>query len=84
MLTKLFWKGALSLIALLKVGPSLSLRRLILMTMEGLLFDLLTHFARSLCAIVIANFLLLPSVEAFTGTLCDAFTPHRDASHLGK
>ena len=23
-------------------------------------------------------------VEAFTGTLCDAFTPHRDASHLGK
>ena len=35
-------------------------------------------------AIVIANSLLLLFVEAFIGTLCDAFTPHRDASHLGK
>ena len=35
----------LFLIILPKVGPSLSLRHLILMTLEGL-FDLLTHFAR--------------------------------------
>ena len=35
-------------------------------------------------ATVIANSLLLLFVEAFIGTLCDAFTPHRDASHLGK
>ena len=45
MLTRLFWKGALSLIVLPNVGPSLSLRHLILMTMEGS-FDHLTHFAR--------------------------------------
>ena len=44
-LTKLFLEGALSLVALPEAGPSLSLRHLILMTMEGL-FDLLTHFAR--------------------------------------
>ena len=43
MLTKLFWKGALSLIVLPKVGPFLSLRHLILMTLEGL-FDIQTHF----------------------------------------
>ena len=42
-------------------------RPLTSMTMEGS-FDLQTHFARWLCAIAIANFLLLPSVEAFTGT----------------
>ena len=53
------------------------------MTFEGL-FDLLTLFARYLRAIVIANSLPLLFVEAFIGTLCDAFTPHRDASHLGK
>ena len=73
----------LFLIVLLKAGPSLSIRLLMLTTLEGL-FDLLTHFVRGPCAIAIANSLLLPFVEAFIGFLCDAFTPHRDASHLGK
>ena len=45
MLTRLSWKGALSLIVLLKVGPSLSLRPLTLMTMEGSSHRL-THFDR--------------------------------------
>ena len=82
-LIKLFWKEVLFLIVLLKVGPSLSLRLLILMTLEGL-FDHLMHFVHGHCAIAIANFLPLLFVEAFTGTLCNAFTPHRDASPLGR
>ena len=44
-LKKLSWREVLFVIVLPKVGPSLSLRHLILMTLEGL-FDLLTHFAR--------------------------------------
>ena len=47
------------------------------------LFDLLTLFALWHYAIAIANFLLLPSVEAFIGTPWGAFIPHRDASHPG-
>ena len=45
MLVELAWKEVLFLIVLPKVGPSSSLRHLILMTFEGL-FDLLTLFAR--------------------------------------
>ena len=53
-LIKLYWKEVLFLIVLWKVRPSLSLRLLMLMTLEGS-SDLLTHFARWLSAIAIAN-----------------------------
>ena len=58
MLIKPSWREVPFLIVLPKVGPSFFLKHLTLMTLEGL-FDLLTLFARQLCAIVIANFLLL-------------------------
>ena len=83
MFVKLSWQEELFLVVLPKVGPSLSLRHLILMTLEGS-FDHLMRFARRYCAVAIANSLLLQHVEAFIGTRRDAFTLHRDASHLGK
>ena len=45
MLLKPSWREVQFLIVLPKVGPSLSLGHLVLMTLEGL-FDLLTLFAR--------------------------------------
>ena len=45
LLTELFWKEVLFLIVLPKVGPFLSLRRPIPMTLEGL-FDHFTLFDR--------------------------------------
>ena len=62
MFIKLSWKEVLFLIVLLNVGRSSSPRLLTSMTLEGL-FDLLMRFARWHYAIVIANFLHLPSVR---------------------
>ena len=44
-LIKQYWREVVFLIVSLKVGPSLSLRLLILMTLEGL-FDHLMHFVQ--------------------------------------
>ena len=82
-LVKPYCREELFLFVLLKVGPFLSPRRLVPMTLEGL-FVHLTHFVRWHCAIVITSFLPLLSVKAFTGTPWGAFTLPRDASLLGK
>ena len=76
-------KEVLFLSTLPKVGWSLSPKTWTSMTMEGLL-DHQMHIACWLCTTVIANFSFMLSVEAFIGTPWGAFTPHRDASHLGK
>ena len=78
MFIKPCWSEGIFLIVLLKVGQSLTLRLLILMTFEGL-FDHLMHFV-----LAIANSLHLLYVEAFTSTLCNASTHHRDASLPGR
>ena len=62
---KVYWREATFLIVLLKVGPSLSLRLLILMTLGGF-FGHLVHFVHRLCAIAIAKTSPLLFVEAFT------------------
>ena len=60
MLVELSWREGKFLLVLPNVGPSLSPRLLILMTLEGL-FNHLMPFARGLHAIAIANSLpLLP------------------------
>ena len=81
-LTSICWKEVPFLNILLKVGLSLSSRPLTSMTMEEF-FDLQTRFVLWRFAIVIANFLLLLSVEASIGTPWDAYILRRDASLPG-
>ena len=54
-------------------------RPLTSMTMEGS-FHHQTNFVLWQCAVAIANFLLPPSVEAFTGSPWDAYILHRNVS----
>ena len=70
-LIKPYWREVVFLIVLLKVGPSLSLRLLMLMSIDFVQLRL-------------QGPLPLLFVEAFTGTLCNASPHHRDASPLGR
>ena len=82
-LIKPSWREGTFPFVLLKIEQSLSLRLPILMTSKGFVVHLI-HFDHCPCAIVIEKSLHLEFVEASIGTLCDVFTPLRDASAPGR
>ena len=74
-----FLREALFLVTLLKVGPSLSERLLILLTSEGLSDHLMHVVHWHYCTIVTVNSFLLPYVEALL-VHHETHSPHRDGS----